>query len=141
MHKNGKYLVVSKSDYEGNLGLLTASLKSSKKSYITFSDPSIVHRAVIKSVLIPEVELEHLDKAVKPLYWNIVQDLKAKKGCEEITLSKVNTDTSSEYGNIHSFGFSDEDSISEIMSWYDLKENEVKIVTFPNKYCIITKKF
>lgn len=139
MLKDGSYLVVNKSDYTDNLGLLTASLKSSKKSYITFSDPKIVHRAVLKTVLIPEIELESLDKAVKPAYWNVLQILKSDKGFEKVTFGKP--DIVSKYGNIHSFGLSDEDDLSGVMKWHNLNDNDIKVASMPNKYCIITKKF
>lgn len=138
MFKDGKYLVVSKSDYPSNLGLLTASLKSSKKNYITFLDPSIVHRAVIKTVLVPVVELEHLDKAVKPSYWNILQDMKGKH-IQDVSVADFKD--AGKFGTVHSFGLSDEDDLIPLLKWHNLKDNDVKAVISPNKYCIVTKKF
>ena len=140
MFKDGKFLVVTKKDYHDNLGLLTASLKSSKKGYITFSDPSIVHRAIIKTVLVPAVELESLDKAVKPAYWNTLQTLLIDKGFEDIVFKK-DEDSINKLGNLHSIGLPDEDELVKVMKWHNLSESDAKVVSLPNKYCIITKKF
>jgi hypothetical protein len=134
----GRYLAVSKSNYSGNLGLLTAGLKSSKKEYLAFSDPSIVHRAVIKTVLIPAVELEHLDKAVKPAYWFEIKDLESSKGFDDVTVEDFKNN---KYGELYSIGLSSDDGISSVMKWHNISEADSKVVVAPNKYSIITKKF
>lgn len=135
-----KQLHVTKALYSNaSLGSLCASLKSSKKPYVAYSDKSIVSRAVIGLVSIEESDLEKLDKVHKPTWWHQLQSVKSDNLRE--------AQNSFEDLEIFQFGFMSGRNtpsnleLKRIEKEYNLDLTEFRLTELPNGYCTLTKRF
>lgn len=134
-----KHLRVTKDLYNSaSLGSLCASLKSSKKPYVAYSDKSIPNRAIIGMVAIDEEVLEKLEKVSKPLWWNQLQKVKdqVKDYQKEFEGLEV-----FQFGFLSSGDAQTGQKLLELEREFGVDSGEFRLVQQPNGYCTLTKKF